>query len=126
MQQTQFEKILHSMNKPKTDIVHTHSRDWNLRLHVLNTVQRKESGLEAQSSKAVILKVARWSTVPKELIGSEVDVHNGKSYARLKITKERVGYRFGEFVTTTAWSTGAKKEEAKPTAKGKAQGKSKK
>lgn len=125
MKQTQFEQIRHPTTSGKGTAT-TLQRDWNLRLNVLNKIQRKEAGIEEQGTKAVVLKVARWSRIPKELIGSEVDVHNGKANIRLKITKERVGHRFGEFVTTTAWSTGAKKEESKPVAKGKAQGKSKK
>lgn len=123
MKQTPFEQLMHNVKKESVKGLH---RDWNLRLHVLNAAQRKEVGLDGQSTKQVVLKVARWSRIAKELIGSEVDVHNGKSNIRVKVTKERVGHRFGELVTTTAWSTGAKKEESKPVAKGKAQGKGKK
>lgn len=125
MKQTQFEKLRHPTVNRKDEGT-TLQRDWNLRLHVLNKIQRKESGIEETGSKAVVLKVARWSIIPKELISSEVEVHNGKANVRLKISKERVGHRFGEFVTTTAWSTGAKKEESKPVAKGKGQSKGKK
>lgn len=126
MKHTQFEEIRHPNQKPKQSSVTTLQRDWNLRLQVLNTTQRKEVGMEGQNSKSTILKVARWSRIPQEMIGSEVDVHNGKAYIRVKLTKDRVGYRFGEFVTTTAWSTGAKKEESKPVSKGKGQAKGKK
>lgn len=126
MKQTHFEDIRHPHHKVKQASATTLRRDWNLRLQVLNTRQRQEVGVDGQNTKPTTLKVARWSRIPQEMIGAEVEVHNGKGYVRVKLTKERVGYRFGEFVTTTAWRTGAKKVESKPVSKGKGQAKGKK
>lgn len=33
-------------------------------------------------------------------VGKNFYVHNGKSYAKILITKEMIGYKFGEFVKT--------------------------
>lgn len=67
--------------------------DWDLRLRIMNNKEKE------------VFKVARWSKIPVELIGQEVEVHNGRRYVRVKVREEMVGFRFGEFVTTTAWST---------------------
>lgn len=73
-----------------------------MRLRIMNNKEKE------------VFKVARWSKIPVELIGQEVEVHNGRRYVRVKVSEEMVGYRFGEFVTTTAWST---KEVSKPIVK---------
>ena len=43
---------------------------------------------------------SRASTVPMSMIGQVVHIHNGKEFKRIPITREKVGYKFGEFVQT--------------------------
>lgn len=43
---------------------------------------------------------ARNSVIPQKFIGHTVFVHNGKSFLKVFITKERVGHKFGEFSVT--------------------------
>ena len=42
----------------------------------------------------------RNSTIPSSLIGQIVYVHNGKIFKPLVITREKVGFKFGEFSFT--------------------------
>lgn len=44
-----------------------------------------------------------WSrncTIPFFLLGFSVFVHSGKDFRKIFITREKVGYKFGEFVLT--------------------------
>jgi small subunit ribosomal protein S19 len=43
---------------------------------------------------------ARSSVVPAFLIGEVVFVHSGKEFKRVVVTREKVGYKFGEFSFT--------------------------
>ena len=42
----------------------------------------------------------RNSTILPNNIGKKFYIHNGKTYNKLSITKEMVGYKFGEFIRT--------------------------
>lgn len=46
---------------------------------------------------------SRSSTIPSCLIGKKVLVHNGKNFRQIKITREKVGFKFGEFCFTRAF-----------------------
>jgi small subunit ribosomal protein S19 len=43
---------------------------------------------------------SRSSTIPEKLIGKTVFIHNGKSFIKSYITREKVGLKFGEFSYT--------------------------
>jgi len=43
---------------------------------------------------------SRRSTIPYYLIGFTVFIHNGKIFKKLKITREKVGFKFGFFAKT--------------------------
>jgi small subunit ribosomal protein S19 len=43
---------------------------------------------------------SRNSVIPSFLIGKTVCVHNGKEFKRFIITREKVGYKFGDFSFT--------------------------
>jgi small subunit ribosomal protein S19 len=43
---------------------------------------------------------SRGSTIPYFLIGFSVFVHSGKEFRKIFITREKVGFKFGEFVFT--------------------------
>jgi len=43
---------------------------------------------------------SRQSAIPGCLLNKTVFVHTGKNFKKLVITREKLGYKFGEFVTT--------------------------
>jgi len=43
---------------------------------------------------------SRNSAIPSFLIGKTVLVHNGKQFNKVVITREKIGYKFGEFSLT--------------------------
>ncbi len=55
---------------------------------------------------------ARNSTIPSSLINKTVFVHNGKDFIKNFITREKVGFKFGDFAFTRTFR---KKEEKKKT-----------
>ena len=42
----------------------------------------------------------RNATIPSNLVGSIVFVHNGKEFKKIFISREKVGYKFGHFSFT--------------------------
>ena len=42
----------------------------------------------------------RSSTIPGSLMGETVLVHNGREFKRIIITRDKVGFKFGEFSFT--------------------------
>jgi small subunit ribosomal protein S19 len=51
-------------------------------------------------NKKVLNVWSRSSVIPYSLLGKHVSVHNGKTLIRVYISREKVGYKFGEFVFT--------------------------
>ncbi len=47
---------------------------------------------------------SRGSSIPAFLIGQTVLVHNGKEFKTLGITREKVGFKFGEFIVTRTFT----------------------
>lgn len=43
---------------------------------------------------------SRSSTIPGILIGKSVLIHNGREFKRILITRDKVGFKFGEFSFT--------------------------
>lgn len=43
---------------------------------------------------------ARDAVIPSFLVNRLVKVHNGKEYKTVKITQEKIGFKFGEFAHT--------------------------
>jgi small subunit ribosomal protein S19 len=43
---------------------------------------------------------SRSSTIPNFLVGETVFIHNGRELKRINITREKVGFKFGEFSFT--------------------------
>jgi small subunit ribosomal protein S19 len=43
---------------------------------------------------------SRSSTIPGSLIGKSVLIHNGREFKRILVTREKVGFKFGEFSFT--------------------------
>ena len=62
------------------------------------------------------LKVNIWSrnsAIPYCFIDRTVFVHNGKIFKKITITREKIGYKFGEFVFTKIKNKPKKKKEKK-------------
>ncbi len=60
--------------------------------------------LSSQNKKQ--LKVwSRRSVIPSFLIGDTVLIYNGKEFKKVKITREKVGFKFGEFSTTRKYKS---------------------
>ena len=43
---------------------------------------------------------SRKSAIPLSLLNKTVLVHNGKEFKKLLITREKIGFKFGEFILT--------------------------
>jgi small subunit ribosomal protein S19 len=52
---------------------------------------------------------SRSSTIPESLIGHYVHIHNGKDFKKTFITREKVGFKFGEFSFTRKFTKKTKK-----------------
>jgi len=54
-----------------------------------------------KSSKTKNVKIwSRNSAIPSFFLGKTVLVHNGKQFNKVVITREKIGYKFGEFSLT--------------------------
>jgi small subunit ribosomal protein S19 len=70
--------------------------------------------LVKKKKKLSIQKVwSRRSMILKKFIGKTFLVHTGKSFKRLYITREKVGYKFGEFCFTRAFKNKTPKKKIK-------------
>ena len=56
---------------------------------------------------------ARNSIIPFFLLNKTVVVHNGKVFKKLFITREKLGYKFGEFIFTKIRPNLSKKKVSK-------------
>lgn len=54
-------------------------------------------------------KISRSSSILPKFVGSVFQVHNGKTYKEITITKEMLGHKFGEFSKTRGNFTFKKK-----------------
>ena len=52
------------------------------------------------AQKKILYIWSRRSSIPKFLVGSTVFVYNGKLFKKLRITREKVGFKFGLFIKT--------------------------
>lgn len=43
---------------------------------------------------------SRSSTIPNSIVGKSVLIHNGHEFKRVLITRDKVGFKFGEFSFT--------------------------
>jgi len=48
---------------------------------------------------------SRRSSIPFYLIGTYVLIHNGKDFKKVYITREKVGFKFGEFAFTRKYTS---------------------
>ena len=45
---------------------------------------------------------SRSNSIPSCLVGQKISVYNGKIFRKVKITRKKVGYKFGDFCFTRA------------------------
>ncbi len=62
-----------------------------------------------QNTKKQLKIWSRRSVIPAFLIGSTVLVYNGKEFKKVTITREKIGFKFGEFCTTRRYKSKSKK-----------------
>ena len=62
-----------------------------------------------QENKKQIKIWSRRSVIPGFLMNSTVLVYNGKEFKKVVITREKVGFKFGEFCTTRRYKSKSKK-----------------
>lgn len=71
-------------------------------------------------AKSVIKKIGsnkkiiiwnRNSTIPYGLIGKAAFIHTGKDFIKVLITREKVGFKFGEFAYTRKYTKKANKKK---------------
>jgi ribosomal protein S19 len=72
---------------------------------------------EAFFKKKII--ALRSSTIPFILLNKTVEVYNGKIFKKVTITRNKIGFKFGEFVPTRNLPTLKKKQKQKSSIKPK-------
>lgn len=77
-------------------------------------VKKSLISIKQKSKKIKNLKIwSRNSIIPFSLIDKQVSIYNGKDFIRVKITREKVGYKFGEFSFTRRHKIKAKGKKGK-------------
>nr|AKL78994.1 ribosomal protein S19 [Euglena viridis] len=67
---------------------------------VANSLLKKISFLNLQSSRSVILTWSRSSTILPIMIGHTIAIYNGKEHMPILISDQMIGHKLGEFVQT--------------------------
>jgi len=60
----------------------------------------KVETLNRSGQKAVIKTWSRWSTIPPQMVGLTIGVHDGRRHVPIFITENMVGHKLGEFALT--------------------------
>jgi small subunit ribosomal protein S19 len=68
-----------------------------------------QTSLRQKFSNQTIKIWKKNESIPMFLTGKSVLVYNGKSFKKISITRNRVGYKFGEFTTTRKFNKKLKK-----------------
>lgn len=77
---------------------------WKGFFNNINLINNKNSELKFWS---------RSSIIPEFLVGQDVSVYNGKVFKQINITREKVGYKLGEFAFTRILKERVKKKKKK-------------
>jgi ribosomal protein S19 len=62
--------------------------------------QRPTSTTHTSSTGSPVFYVDRFSTVTSDMIGAKIMIHNGSGFRVLKVRKEYLGLKYGEFAYT--------------------------
>lgn len=68
-----------------------------------------KTSLRQKLSKQSIKIWKKNEAIAHFLVGKNVFVYNGKIFKKINITRNRVGYKFGEFITTRNFNRKLKK-----------------
>jgi small subunit ribosomal protein S19 len=71
-----------------------------------NFIDKSILKLSNINQKKKQLKIwSRRSVIPAFLVGANVLIYSGKEFKKIKITREKVGFKFGEFCTTRKYKS---------------------
>jgi len=82
----------------------------------LNKAIEKLAQKKRLNSKKKIKIWSRNSVIPSFLIGKIVFIHNGKEFKKITITREKIGFKFGEFSSTRFFKAKKTDNKTKKTA----------
>jgi small subunit ribosomal protein S19 len=77
----------------------------------LNRLLIKKVSKEKVNVKKEIQTMSRDSTIIPLFIGKTFSIHNGKTFLKINITHDMIGYKLGEFAPTRKQFTFKKKKE---------------
>ncbi|NGX63085.1 MAG: 30S ribosomal protein S19 [Candidatus Anoxychlamydiales bacterium] len=87
-------------------------------------LMKKVERVIAEKSKKPLKTYSRRSMIVPEMIGLNLEVHNGKKFIPVFVSENMVGHRLGEFSPTRTFKGHPlKKAVAAPTSAGKGKGK---
>lgn len=69
-----------------------------------NFIDKSVLNLEKKSNSYIKIR-SRASVIPEFLVGKTVYVYNGKDYKKLQVTRECIGYKFGDFSFTRKFTS---------------------
>jgi small subunit ribosomal protein S19 len=72
---------------------------------------KKVEMLNRSGQKAIIKTWARWSTIPPQMVGLTIGVHDGRRHVPIFITENMVGHKLGEFALTRTFRGHSSKAE---------------
>lgn len=61
---------------------------------------KKVEAINRSGQKTVIKTWSRWSTIPPQMVGLTIGVHDGRRHVPIYITEDMVGHNLGEFAPT--------------------------
>jgi len=64
------------------------------------SLMKKIQALNESGEKRVVKTWARRSTIPPDLVGHTLAIHNGNKFIPVYITENMVGHKLGEFAPT--------------------------
>ena len=78
----------------------------------INLLYKLMKTLEAKTHKPIKIW-SRSSTILREFIDQDFEVHNGNRFIKVRVSKEMVGHKFGEFASTRRYALKKKKKGKK-------------
>lgn len=75
----------------------------------INLLSKLIKNIENKNYKPIKIW-SRGSTILKEFVDQDFEVHNGHRFIKVRVTKEMVGHKFGEFSSTRRYSIKKKKK----------------
>jgi len=67
---------------------------------LLKKIEKVKALSEKDRDKIFIRTWSRSSTITPEMVGLNFEVHNGKTFIKVKVIEDMVGHKLGEFAPT--------------------------